>query len=80
LFKNKVLTRDNLAKRQKVEVASYLFCNENENNQHLFFDCLVARKMWFMISQAIGLEIGASFDSIGAKWLSNKKILCCEYN
>jgi hypothetical protein len=74
LFKNKILTRGNLAKRQKVEVASCLFYNENENSQHLFFDRVVARKMWFMISQAIGLEIGASFESIGTKWLSNKKL------
>ena len=35
LSQNKVLTRDNLAKRQKVEVDSCLFCDEKETAQHL---------------------------------------------
>jgi hypothetical protein len=66
-------TRDNPAKRQKVEVPFCLFYNENETSQHLFFDCVVVRKMWSMIPQAMGLEIGTSFESISAKWLSSKK-------
>jgi hypothetical protein len=53
LFKNKVLTRDNLAKRRKVEVDTCPFCNEEECSQHLFFDCVVASKMWILISQAM---------------------------
>ena len=72
LSKNKVLTRDNLAKRQKVDTESCLFCNEHETAQHLFFDCVVAQLLWVEISQAINLNI-KSFIDVGAKWLSNKK-------
>jgi len=41
LINNRALTRDNLAKRRKVEDESCLFCCEKETCQHLFFDCAV---------------------------------------
>ena len=43
LANNKILTRDNLAKRKRVDVMSCLFCAEPEMVHHLFFDCVVAR-------------------------------------
>jgi hypothetical protein len=43
LAKNKVLTRDNLAKRKKLDDLSCLFCTESESVSHLFFDCCVAQ-------------------------------------
>jgi hypothetical protein len=43
---NKTLTRDNLAKRQQVDDATCLFCNEDEAVTHLFFSCCVAQCMW----------------------------------
>jgi hypothetical protein len=43
LAKNKVLTRDNLAKRKRLDDLSCLFCTESESVSHLFFDCCVAR-------------------------------------
>jgi hypothetical protein len=42
LSKNKLLTRDNLSKRRKVEDPTCLFCNEHESVNHLFFECAVA--------------------------------------
>jgi hypothetical protein len=75
LGKNKVLTRDNLAKRQKVEDSTCLFCKENESSQHLFFDCVVAKKMWRMISTIAGRELGRSFEDVGTCWLSNKRFI-----
>ena len=47
LTNNKVLTRDNLAKRRKVEDTSCLFCSEKESVLHLVFDCVVAKQCWF---------------------------------
>lgn len=41
LSKNKVLTRDNLGLRRKVEDPSCLFCKESV--EHLFFGCVVAK-------------------------------------
>jgi hypothetical protein len=43
---NKILTRDNLAKRRIVEDDSCLFCDEKEIVQHLFSECCVAKQMW----------------------------------
>jgi hypothetical protein len=73
LPKNKNLTRDNLAKRQKVENMMCLFCEELESCNHVFFECVVAKEMWIRISNAIGRDIGNSFESIGICWLSNRK-------
>lgn len=71
LSKNKILTRDNLAKRQKLEVETCLFCNDKETVQHLFFDRVVAQLLWDFISQALNLNL-KTFNDIGSKWLSNK--------
>jgi hypothetical protein len=73
LFKNKVLTRDNLAKRQHVEDKRCLFCDELESSQHIFFDCVVAKKMWGIISDIVGRDMGTSFQNIDVCWLSNRK-------
>jgi hypothetical protein len=42
------ITRDNLVKRQRVDDFTYVFCNEIETCQHLFFDCVVASNMWLV--------------------------------
>lgn len=42
LINNKVLTRDDLVKRRKVEDDTCLFCSEKESCNHLFFECVVA--------------------------------------
>jgi hypothetical protein len=39
LYKNKLLTRDNLEKRNRVYDKTCLFCNEMETVRHLFYDC-----------------------------------------
>jgi hypothetical protein len=33
--------RDNLVKRQNLDDLTCVFCNENENSTHLFFECVV---------------------------------------
>jgi hypothetical protein len=40
-----LLTRDNLSLRRKDEDQSCLFCSEAESVIHLFFECVVARKL-----------------------------------
>ena len=72
LSKNKILTRDNLAKRQTLATESCLFCSEKETSQHLFFDCAVAQLLWSLVSQVLNMNI-SSFVDVGAKWLSDKK-------
>jgi hypothetical protein len=63
LFKNKVLTRDNVAIRQHVDNKTCLFCAELETSQDIFFECVVAKRMWSEISNLLGRQIGLSFDN-----------------
>jgi len=71
--KNKVLTRDNLGKRRKVEDVTCLFCCETESVHHLFFDCVVATQLWKILSTVLNANLGGSLDEIGKYWLSNRK-------
>jgi hypothetical protein len=73
LSKNKLLTRDNLEKRQHLDGYSCLFCTEKEFIHHLFFDCVMARRISELVSQAIGVQTGLDFESIAKLWLCNKR-------
>jgi hypothetical protein len=71
--KNKLLTRDNLGKRRRVDDPSCLFCSDNETVHHLLFDCVVAKKAWEEISIILGINIGLDYESIARLWLCNKR-------
>jgi hypothetical protein len=51
LANNKLLTRDNLVKRKKLDDVSCLFCAEPESVCHLFFECCVSKVMWQNFSE-----------------------------
>jgi hypothetical protein len=74
LSNNKVLTRDNLAKRQQVDDPTCLFCDGMEIAHHLFFGCCVAKVMWCNLSDVVGKELGNDFESIVWLWLCDKKL------
>ena len=44
---------------------------------HLFFGCAVAKQVWVEVCEAIALNIGVDFLSIGNMWLCNKMFLVC---
>ena len=46
LVNNKLLTRDNLSKRQEVGDPTCVFCSEQESCFHLFSACVVAIEFW----------------------------------
>jgi hypothetical protein len=73
LAKNKVLTRDNLAKRKKLDDMSCLFCTDPENVSHLFFDCCVARVTWENVSEVCKKKLGTDFELVANMWLHDKK-------
>jgi hypothetical protein len=52
LSKNKILTRNNLEKREGRWCMSCLFCSNPESVKHLFFKCVVAKTTWEMVSRA----------------------------
>jgi hypothetical protein len=61
---NKLLTRDNLEKRRKVEDKTCLFCSEKETICHLFFEYVVVKQAWDTISAVYGFPIGSDFESM----------------
>jgi hypothetical protein len=74
LFHNKLLTRDNLVKRQNVDDLTCVFCNELESCQHLFFDCVVASELWKEVCSV--LEIGlviSNMHVVSSLWEDKKK-------
>jgi hypothetical protein len=73
LANNKVLTRDNLAKRRQVDDQTYLFCKEQESVAHLFFECCVAQNLWEHVSKITGLPVIRDFTSLGKFWVMGGK-------
>jgi hypothetical protein len=73
LSKNKLLTRDNLEKRRRIDDKSCLFCSKPESVHHLFFECVIARQIWIGVSEVIGVQIGQDIESVAKRWLCNKK-------
>ena len=69
----RTLARDNLAKRQKVKDDTCLFCAEKESCHHMFFECVVATRIWSIISRLLNIEVGNDIYSIGKLWLSDKR-------
>ena len=73
LSNNKLLTRDNLAKRREVNEKSCVFCDEPESISHLFFDCCVVNIMWELCSSIFGIQLSGGFENVAKWWLSRKK-------
>jgi hypothetical protein len=38
-----------------------------------YFECIVAKRIWSLISEAVGFKIGSSFESLANSWLCNKR-------
>jgi hypothetical protein len=73
LANDKLLTRNNLAKRRHVDDLTCLFFSDSETCRHLFFDCFVAKLVWSGISDLLNVSVGSDFESVARWWLSNKK-------
>ena len=73
LANNKLLTRDNLAKGERLLIKLVYFCGEEETVNNFFFDCCVASLMWNSISMEVCVLVGSDFESIGRWWISNNK-------
>ena len=68
LSKNRLVTRDNLAKRREIRDATFLFCSESETIMHVFFEWCVAGWVWEIISDFLGLSLGQDFESVARYW------------
>jgi hypothetical protein len=75
LSNNKLLTRDNLSKRRPVEDKTCVFCSENESIVHPFFECCVAKEVWALCANSLGITLNPGFESI-AKILDLQEKTC----
>jgi hypothetical protein len=50
------------------------FCNVDENIQHLFFDCPLAKFIWHIIPVSFNITPPASFHHVFTHWLGATKI------
>lgn len=73
---NKILTRDNVAKRKQLDDLTCLFCKEVESMQHIFFDCINASSIWFVIAEFFDRNRIQCFNDVSSLWNLNKKSLC----
>jgi hypothetical protein len=73
LSKDKLMTRDNLQKRNLNKPLECVFCKEHETIHHLFFDCIVARNVWEKVSEFFGLPPVSTYLSVARFWLANTK-------
>jgi len=73
LSHNRLLTRDNLAKRQEIRDRSCIFCAEHESICHLFFDCCIGTNTWKVVSEFLGTDVGSDFESVARFWLAHKR-------
>jgi hypothetical protein len=70
---NKLLTRDNLCKRQHVDDLTCLFCNEEETCSHLFCDCVVISDAWVELKKMTKISIDIHhFSDIANLWNHDK--------
>jgi len=73
LSKNRILTRDNLAKRRELADQTCLFCTERESVDHLFFHCSVAKRLWRVVLSILNLPEVCSYEILASRWLANKR-------
>lgn len=72
LSHNKLMTRHNLEKRKINKPLDCVFCSEQETSIHLFFDCVVANRVWELLPSFFGKPPGADYLSIARYWPANK--------
>jgi hypothetical protein len=73
LSKDKLMTRDNLQKRNLNKPLDCVFCKEHETIHHLFFDCVVAMNVWEKVSDFFGLPFVSDYLLVARFWLANTK-------
>jgi hypothetical protein len=76
LSKNKILTRDNLEKRRKLDDNTCAFCSEPESVCHLLYDCVVAKRDWRLVFESVGFQVGSNYESVTKLWLCNRRFDC----
>jgi hypothetical protein len=74
LANNIILTRDNLDKRKKLDDKSCMFCADIESITHLFYECCVAKCMWFEVAEITNRAKVVDFESMARLWIRDNKL------
>lgn len=64
-----ILIKDNLVKRKWNGCTKCCFCSEEENIQHLFFECHMARWDWNAVNISFGFQPPSSMANLFGSWL-----------
>jgi hypothetical protein len=74
VVRNKILTKNNMKKRNWNGSLECYFCGVDESIDHLFFHCPIAKYMWRVIQVALNLRlIPNSISNIYNNWLCKPK-------
>jgi hypothetical protein len=82
LYKEAILTKDNLAKRNWHGNERCCFCNNFEIVQHLFFDCALAKFIWRVVDLFFRFGAPNNIKNMFGSWVQNmnakkQKIVLC---
>ena len=74
VIRNKILTKDNLRKRNWKGSDDCCFCGGMESIDHLFFKCSVAKFVWRVVQIALNLDyIPKNIDEVCDSWMKIPK-------
>lgn len=68
---NKILTIDNLSKRQHLNDVTYLFLCEEETVNHLLCECIVAQNVWHVLAENFQFSAPNSIAELSSLWDRN---------
>jgi hypothetical protein len=71
LYKEAILTKDNLAKRNWHGNERCCFCNNFEIVQHLFFDCALAKFIWRVVDLFFRFGAPNNIKNMFRSWVQN---------
>jgi hypothetical protein len=73
LFREAILTKDNLVWRNWHGNKMCCFCNSDETVRHLFFDCVLAKFIWKVIHLTFDLRPLDNIRHVFDDWVQNMK-------
>jgi hypothetical protein len=60
----------------KAEGNTCVFFSESESICHLFYECVVAKRVCHLVSESIGFQVGNTYESVAKLRLCNKRFGC----
>jgi hypothetical protein len=72
-IKNRILTKENLKKKEWKRVELCEFCDDHETQEHLFFPCPLAKYVWSVVSVSLGIcKLPKCFTDLYNDWFNTR--------